>query len=720
MSYLEEFKKLVGDEALSPFLKVWEEYCMDDEVDGKELSQVLELLKDSSLASPFGQLAETLLPMWQKIEDKEVKDNVLRLILDVQTSNKMLFADLALDQLKRKYGEQKSYTDKIRLVGLRSKRNFQGAITNFELLTHMDKGQFVFHTGGWGVGEVMDISLLQEHVLLEFEGIGALKDLSFENAFKNLIKLPSDHFLARRFGDPDLLEKEGKEDPCGLIRLLLKDLGPKTAQEIKEELEELVIPEADWTRWWQGTRSKLRKDTMIQSPKSSREPFVLREEAVPHYVRLHEAFRLAKNPDVVLTTVYNFVRDFPEVLRHGETKQLVKEKLMATLETDPDAPLLSLARKLQACFLLEDIFPGEFPGAQSSLIDSIENLGEVIQLVETTAFKKRILVAVRQLRPDWHELFLQLLFQVDQNSLRDYIFKELSEKRELVQEKIQELAQNMNLYPEAFFWYFQKLDGKEKIPFNDQEGRRKFLEAFMIALHFLETQGEESKDLVKKMHTFIVSKRYEMIRSIIEGADLDYLRELLLLSSKCYSFTKHDKRILHNLAEVVQPTLSKKKKKQLSEDEEVIWTTPEGYRKLQERIQEIGTHEMIDNAREIEEARAHGDLRENAEYKLALERRSRLQNELKTLSEQINRARILTKQDIQPSLVGPGTIVDLIDSKGKKIRYTLLGPWDADPDNFILSFQSKFSQAMRGCKKGEEFQFQGEQYQIADTRSYLD
>lgn len=242
----------------------------------------------------------------------------------------------------------------------------------------------------------------------------------------------------------------------------------------------------------------------------------------------------------------------------------------------------------------------------------------------------------------------------------------------------------------------------------------------MIALHFLEMQGDETRDLVKKMHAHIVAKRYEMVRDIIEGADIDYLRELLLLASKCYSFTKHDKRILHNLAEVVQPTLSKKKKKVPSADEEIIWTTPEGFKKLQERIQEIGTVEMMDNAREIEEARAHGDLRENAEYKLALERRTRLQSELKTLSDQINRARILTKQDIEPTKVGPGTVVDLIDSKGKKIRYTLLGPWDADPDQKILSFQSKFSQAMKGCRKGEEFQFQGEQYQITDTRSYLD
>ena len=54
----------------------------------------------------------------------------------------------------------------------------------------------------------------------------------------------------------------------------------------------------------------------------------------------------------------------------------------------------------------------------------------------------------------------------------------------------------------------------------------------------------------------------------------------------------------------------------------------------------------MNNAREIEAARALGDLRENAEFKAALERRARLQSELKFLSDQIGKARILTPEDV--------------------------------------------------------------------------
>lgn len=720
MSYLEEFKLLIEDAKLANFLRLWEEYCMADQIDADELNRILKMIKNSTLAKTFGQFAETALPLWQKIEDATQAAETLRLVLDLQTTNSPLLADLATDFLKRHYGGHKHFTEKLRIVGLLTRRSFQGAISNYELLSHMDKGKFVFHTGGWGVGEVMDISLLREHVVLEFEGITALKDLSFDNAFKNLIPLPSEHFLSRRFGDPDALEKEGKEDSIFLIRLLLKDLGPKTAQEIKEELCELVIPESDWQKWWGAARSKIKKDTKIKSPKSAKEPFVLREEDVPHEFRFKEALKEAKGIDAQIQVIYNFTRDFPEVLKNLELKQNIKTVLLEGLEGDERLPDMSLARKIQITFMLEDIFPDEFPEASASLIKQIENIEAILSLIEIIAFKKRTLTVIRAHRPDWTAVFLHLIFIVSQGPLRDYLFKELESEtgtKDLLKQRIHELLNKMTLYPEAFFWYFQKIISGDAVPYNDQESQFQFLEAFLILLHFIEDKSEY-RELSKKMHQLLVAKRYEVVRNMIQNASVEYLQEFLLLASKCQSFTKHDLRIFHNLAEVVQPELGKMKKAE-KEEVEIIWTTQEGYQKVQERIQHIGTVETVDNAREIEAARALGDLRENSEYKFALERRSRLQAELKTLTQQLNKARILTKEDITTDSVNVGAIVNLLDSKGKKVTYTLLGPWDADPDQHILSFQSMLAQAMIGHKEGESFDFQGEHYTVKGIKSYL-
>ncbi|MBS0649857.1 MAG: GreA/GreB family elongation factor, partial [Verrucomicrobia bacterium] len=152
---------------------------------------------------------------------------------------------------------------------------------------------------------------------------------------------------------------------------------------------------------------------------------------------------------------------------------------------------------------------------------------------------------------------------------------------------------------------------------------------------------------------------------------------------------------------------------------QIIWTTAEGFQKLQQKIQQIATVETVENAKEIEIARAHGDLRENAEFKAALEKRDRLQSELKFLSEQLNRARVIGKEDVSTDEVGIGAIVECQNSKGQKLTYTLLGPWDANPDKNILSFQSKLAQAMTGKNIGNKFKFQDEEYTITSIKSFL-
>ena len=716
MSYLEEFAQAISDEQLSQFMRLWEEYCLADEVDGKELVKLLQLIKGSKLARPFGQLAETALPMWEQVADKATQDEVLRLVVDLQTTNSAQLAKLTLDFLKTHYGDQKHYREKLRLVGMRTKVKFQGAITNYELLTHMSKGKCVFHTGGWGVGEVMDISLLREHVVLEFEGISSLKDIPFSSAFKNLVALPPEHFLSRRFCDPDTLEQEGRDNPTALVHILLRDLGPKSAAEIKDELADLVIPEKDWTKWWQQARSKLKKDTLVQSPKSMRQPFILREEALSHEVQFLSAIKAAKTTRALITTIYNYTRDFSGLLKDLEIKNSVREKLVSALEKETNPSI-----QLQLSLLLEDLFPDEFSNKVASLVASAEEVETLVSNIDILAFKKKCLVALRAHRPDWVSLFLQLLFSIEQNALRDYLLRELLDNESSVEQtrqRIKELIEKVSLFPDAFFWYFQKVAAKEQLPFSDATHRPLFLEAYMIGLHYIE-HNEKWRDLAKKMHNFLTANRYAVVREMIKETSADYLKELLLLVSKCMSFSKHDKKIFQSLAEVVQPSLKTKSKAKKSTSE-ILWTTQEGFKKIQDRVKHVATVETIDNAKEIEAARALGDLRENAEYKAALERRSRLQGELKTLSMQVQRARIISKNDVSKGEVGIGAVVTIALPDATQKTYTLLGPWDAEPEKNILALESKLAQAMIGLKEGESFDFQGKHYEIISFKSIFD
>lgn len=719
-AYLKDFRERIQNNDYPGFLKIWEEYCYGDQPDGEEMIAVLESVKASDLAKSFGVHVERILPLWRELKDTEQSHGVLRLVFDLQTTNTEELADLATEYLKNRYPNDPLLLEKFRLIGLRNREKFQSAISNFELLTHMKKGNFVFHTGGWGTGEITDVSLVREELSLEFEHVIGVQHLSFEKAFKTLLTLPPEHFYSRRFGNPDALEKEARDNPSELIRQLLRDLGPKTAAEIKEELSDLVIPSEDWNRWWQTARSKLKKDTKIECPKDLKDPFRLLEEEVPHEVALHKALETKPGITATIQLVYAFLRDFPETLKNTEFKASLEARFKDILSQES----LNESQKLQILFFLDDLHVPKISHEIHELVSHLEGAADIVRSITVMGFQKRALQEIKSLRKDWSEIYLDLLFTVDQNLLRDFILSELDtpQTKDLLKQKLNSLIIHPLSFPEVFIWYFQKvIDKKAKVPFADAQGKNRFFEGLLILLDFLEKKPQH-RDMAKKIISLLTSDRYLIVREIMDHSSIDEVKEYLLLATKCNTLTDHDIKILHSLGEVVHPSLVKlrKDKDRVVAEENAIWTTQEGYQKTQLRMQQIATVETVNNAKEIEVARSHGDLRENAEFKAALERRDRLQSELKFLSDQINQARIITPDDVCIDEVGIGSVVHLTDSKGEHTRFTLLGPWDADPEKHILSFQSKLAQTMKGKTVGEKFQFQGDTFTITAIDSYLD
>src|SRR5579872_3168823 len=132
MAYLKDFRERIHNNDYPGFLKIWEEYCYGDQPDGEEMIAVLESVKSSDLAAPFGIHVERLLPLWRELKDQKQIHGVLRLIFDLQTTNSEELADLATEFLKNSNPNDPLLHEKLRLIGLRNRERFQGAIRNFE------------------------------------------------------------------------------------------------------------------------------------------------------------------------------------------------------------------------------------------------------------------------------------------------------------------------------------------------------------------------------------------------------------------------------------------------------------------------------------------------------------------------------------------------------------------------------------------------------------
>lgn len=718
MSYLEQMQNHITQKNFIKLKQLWEEYCTGSDVDTEEFRNILVMIKDSDFAKDFGTLVEMALPIWQEIKDDETSYQIFKLIIDIQTTNTPQLADLAIEKLKKRYPDDSKFTERLRLVGLRTRENFQHALSSYDLLAHLEKGKCVYHTGGWGTGEIMDVSILREQISLEFENVTGLRQLTFANAFKILVPLPATHFLSRRFTQPEQLEVEAKKNPVEVVKSLLRDLGPKTAAQMRDELSGIVIPDSEWSKWWQMARNKLKQETLIESPDNAQIPYRLRTTAVSPGEAMIKKLDALNTPNEVLPAIYNFARDFPQAVKIEEVRQALKNKLLGVMETSKLTP----AVEIQILLLLEEFLGHKTDKTAASIITSLNDIIEKVSEVEILALKKRVLMIIREQRPDWKEIFLNLLFSIQPNQLRDYVLKELN-NNETIQQlegKLKQLLLTPETNPEGFVWYFQKIVKEEEtdIPYANKEGQVQFLESFLMLLHKVE-QHAQYKELAKKMANMLTDGRYALVRAIIQGTDVEFLKEFLLLTSKCQTLSENDKRTFHSLAQVVQPSLAPVRKKGAHFDVHAVWTTEEGYNKVRNRLHEIATVEMVKNAREVEVARAHGDLRENAEYKAAVERRSQLQGEMRRLSHQVNKARVITIDDITTDEVGIGSIVDVEDSEGSKVTYTILGPWDANADNYVISFQSLMAQAMFGSQIGDTFSFKDRVYKVVNIQSFL-
>jgi transcription elongation GreA/GreB family factor len=225
-----------------------------------------------------------------------------------------------------------------------------------------------------------------------------------------------------------------------------------------------------------------------------------------------------------------------------------------------------------------------------------------------------------------------------------------------------------------------------------------------------------ARDITKKIHGYITGQRFQLIRNLFQHCSVNELKELLLLSTKCQSLSSHELKTLRSLAEVVHPSLASG---EVLNEETAIWTTEDGYHKIKKRIDKIVQVETLENAKEIEIARSYGDLRENSEFKFALEKRDRLQHELRSLSKELNNLRILTEEDIDSSRIGVGIQFDAHGPNDEKIHYKILGPHDADADLYILSYKSKFAKDLEGKRNEDTFDMNGKTYTIKNIRACL-
>ena len=147
----------------------------------------------------------------------------------------------------------------------------------------------------------------------------------------------------------------------------------------------------------------------------------------------------------------------------------------------------------------------------------------------------------------------------------------------------------------------------------------------------------------------------------------------------------------------------------------------EGYEKLTSELKAL-REERPRIVEAIEEARAHGDLSENAEYHAAKERQGHVEAQIGDLEDKVTRAQIIDPASLSGDRVIFGATVTLLDEDDKASRYQIVSPYEADAKLGRISYNSPLGRALIGRKVEEEVEVtvpSGDRFYVVEKIEFI-
>ena len=341
--------------------------------------------------------------------------------------------------------------------------------------------------------------------------------------------------------------------------------------------------------------------------------------------------------------------------------------------------------------LRQEVDPDELSGMDGAGVQ------EAYAKLATFAERKRFLDALPAARPDeWRELYEAIFLVGKDTRARALIESKLAvmyprQWKALLEKTLTGYRQN----PEAFLWMVEHF---RRLGVGEPKG------VVTRILDLLESAGHRPH--WSKFRSTLTDADYRLVQAALEPMTEVEAGRLLARVGRARILDGYIADEIGQLVVTKYPNLDE------GTGDNVVYTTVRGLDKAKKELYQLTAVEIPKTADEIARARAHGDLSENYEYKAAKEKQSRLMTKVKRLRDEIARARPVSASDVDTSEVSVGCRVRLDNGAGNVMEYSILGPWDTDPDHGVISYLSPFAQLLLGRKPGDGIEMDGQPFRI--------
>ncbi len=686
---------------------------------GKEMDFLL--MAEKKVAKNIGPdrgitLLEDLYLHFNNLGDWDTAITMLKSILELDNKDATARRDL-VECYRNKYSEKSNLDAYIRDSDLESSfRNVFEAINDFEKHIAFDKGSFVYHRS-WGVGKIINVA--DDKLKINFgKKIGVKDNITLKMAVEALQPLPKNHFWVKKATTKkEVLAKEVKENVCGTLKSIIKSYNNSCDEKhIKSELINVVLTPGEWTSWHQNAQKELKTNKIFVVDPNNIDKYMVRERELSQSERLGNEFKAEKQFFPRVEIILRYVMD-DEVDSSDETFSEMFNYFSSYMKSINKVDECTVGSYLVLKHITD---MGKFSNYQmpakftfGELYEEIGNPKEIYQLLKNATIKEDFLNAITNL-PDWDTQYIKLFPSVlEAKMLTTLIAKG---KEDSIKKLVADCFEDFRNNREAVVYFFKEFRNEQWYKDANISYEKQLVTLVnIVSLCYLEVDNHvkttENKKIIKTATSLLfeekcgTDKKNNVLDYMLEN-ETNVINRLYTLINDVRDLDPQIKTQLRNGIVGKYPDFKFPEAEIKQETQKGRLVTAKKLEEKKAAADELERVILPQIQKEIAEAKEKGDLRENAEYQAAKERSSRENKNLQDLRKEISEAVVFDPTTITTSFVSFGTTVEIHDNKSNEdFTYTILGPWESDIENGILSYLSPRGQNLMDAKAGETRQF---------------
>ncbi len=565
-------------------------------------------------------------------------------------------------------------------------------------LEAMEPNAYVVHRS-WGFGQIKAFDEATYRLTIDFVGKKS-HDMDPTFCVTTMEVLPKKHILVVKAEESDRISQLSVDNPADLVVEALKgyENHATTAIDLEIVLAQ-VIGEEKFKKWWTTAKKAVANDPRVSVPEKKTECYILREIPVSAEDEILEQFTTTRSARRKISLVEELIT----ASKATDTKADLSAILESLTDAVRDSNQLDAAERLYGASVRDHLaklakHTAPIDPTQASLIANVRDLPDIAEKIPVH-FQSDFLELVKETHPvECRDLVFTLL-KVSQGKFTTECINFLVENgySDDLAAALKRWQTEQNLRAPVLLWIVKNRHSKKFAKLLNDLIDPRLLSAIFFGIDYEALQAASARRIPL---ADILSEDPDLISDLLSTADPETARDLantLLLNQGFEELTK--KSLLARFIKIF-PNIQSLVASDAESKEEQLLVSRASYDRKREEYENIVSKKIPENSKSIAAAREHGDLRENSEYKMAKQDQTVLMAQKSQLERELARARVTDFKEATADQGSIGSIIELLQG-GVNTKYTVLGAWDSDPANHVISYKTPLGAALLGRKVGE-------------------